>query len=129
MAVEAIDSPAIPLTVDVTPSARGLVAGDVMRLLTRRSDVRGAARAAAHLACLASTGTLVWLALPSWYLLVPAMLLHGTTIVTMFAPMHECVHRTAFASRRANLASGWVAGVIGFYNATFYRHFHAWHHR
>jgi fatty acid desaturase len=57
------------------------------------------------------------------------MLLHGITIVTMFAPMHECVHRTAFASRRANAAVGWVAGVLGFYNSTFYRHFHAWHHR
>jgi fatty acid desaturase len=23
----------------------------------------------------------------------------------------------------------WIAGVLSFYNATFYRHFHAWHHR
>jgi fatty acid desaturase len=57
------------------------------------------------------------------------MVLHGIVIVTMFAPMHECVHRTAFASRGANDTVGWVAGVLGFYNATYYRHFHAWHHR
>jgi fatty acid desaturase len=55
--------------------------------------------------------------------------LHGITIVTLFAPMHECVHRTAFASRRANVAVGWIAGVLSFYNSTFYWYFHSWHHR
>ena len=72
---------------------------------------------------------MVWLAEPVWLLLIPAMALHGVGIVTLFAPMHECVHRTAFASRAANVAVGWAAGVASFYNATFYRHFHAWHHR
>jgi fatty acid desaturase len=49
--------------------------------------------------------------------------------VTLFAPMHECVHRTAFASRAANDAIGWIAGVLSFYNSTYYRYFHVWHHR
>ena len=39
---------------------------------------------------------------PFWYFLIPAMALQGVAIVTLFAPMHECVHRTAFASRAAN---------------------------
>ena len=34
-----------------------------------------------------------------------------------------------FASRWANDLVGWVAGVLSIYNATYYRHFHAWHHR
>jgi fatty acid desaturase len=71
----------------------------------------------------------VWVALPFWYLLIPAMALHGVTIVTLFAPMHECVHRTAFASRAANEIVGWIAGVLSFYNSSFYWHFHSWHHR
>jgi fatty acid desaturase len=29
----------------------------------------------------------------------------------------------------ANEAVGWIAGVLSFYNSTFYRHYHAWHHR
>jgi hypothetical protein len=78
---------------------------------------------------MSATGLLVWLSLPYWYLLLPAMALHGVAIVRMFAPMHECVHRTAFASRLANDLVGWIAGVLSFYNSTFYRHFHAWHHR
>ena len=78
---------------------------------------------------MSATALLVWLCFPYWYLLIPAMTLHGVTIVTMFGPMHECVHRTAFASRTANDVVGWIAGVLSFYNATFYRYFHAWHHR
>src|SRR5437868_10796036 len=112
-----------------TPAARGLLGGPILAALSQRSDLRGAARLGVHLGCVAITGAAVWLALPVWSLLIPAMALHGVTIVTLFAPMHECVHRTAFASRRANDLVGWIAGVLSFYNATYYRHFHAWHHR
>jgi fatty acid desaturase len=130
MAVEATDfSSDPPITLDETPSARGLVGGAELRALAQRSDLRAATRCGIHVACLAMTGLIVWLALPFWFLLIPAMVLHGIVIVTTFAPMHECTHRTAFASRAANATVGWVAGVLGFYNATYYRYFHAWHHR
>jgi len=114
---------------EAAPAARNLVAPAVLASLSRRSDHRGARRLAAHAGCLAATGTLVWLALPFWPLLIPAMLLHGVVIVTLFAPMHEGVHRTAFASRRLNEIVAWLAGVLSFYNSTFYWHFHSWHHR
>jgi fatty acid desaturase len=112
-----------------TRTGRDLMGVVDLRVMGQRSDLQGALRFAIHLGCIATTGTLVWLVLPHWYLLVPAMLLHGTTLVTMFAPMHECTHRTAFASPRLNDAVGWIAGVLSFYNSTFYRYFHAWHHR
>jgi fatty acid desaturase len=129
MSVAAADTSQVPITASETPTARGLLGIVDLRVFGRRSDLRGTMRCAAHLACMTGTGGLVWLALPFWYLLVPAMFVHGVTIVTMFAPMHECVHRTAFASPAANDAVGWIAGVLGFYNSTYYRHFHAWHHR
>ncbi len=119
----------IPITVEETPSARGLLGIVDLRTIGQRSDLRGALQVAAHLLCVVATGTLVWLSLPFWFLLIPAMLLHGLTLVSMFAPMHECTHRTAFASPALNEAVGWVAGVVSFYNSTFYRYFHAWHHR
>jgi len=118
-----------PAILEETPSPRDLLGIVDLRTMGLRSDRRGAVRFAAHLGCIAATGCLVWLALPVWYLLIPAMALHGVALVTMFAPMHECVHRTAFASQRLNDAVGWVAGVLSVYNATFYRYFHAWHHR
>ena len=110
-------------------SARTLVSPTVLAGLSRRSDLRGTVQLVAHGACICVTGLLVWLTEPLWYLLIPAMALHGVTIVTLFAPMHECVHRTAFASRTANEIVAWIAGVLSFYNATFYWHFHSWHHR
>lgn len=114
---------------DTTEEPRVPLAGTDLGTLAGRSDLRGAMRLAAHLGCMAGTGLLVLLAQPVWYLLIPAMALHGFTIVTLFAPMHECVHRTAFASRGANVAVGWLAGVLSFYNSTFYWYFHSWHHR
>ena len=111
------------------PPPRNLVSGADLARLGGRSNRRGAMRLAAHGGCIAATGLLVWLAQPFWLLLIPAMALHGFTIVTLFAPMHECVHRTAFASHTANIIAGWTAGVLSFYNSTFYWYFHSWHHR
>ena len=48
----------------------------------------------------------------------------GFTLVTMFAAMHECVHRTAFRSQWLNNGVGWLAWLLSFYNSTFYRHYH-----
>jgi hypothetical protein len=56
------------------------------------------------------------------------MVLHGATIVTMFVPMPDACTRPPLP-HAANDLVGWIAGVLSFYNATFYRHFHAWHHR
>jgi fatty acid desaturase len=116
-------------TIEARPAPRHLVGGGDLQRLAGRSDLRGAVQLAAHGGCIGATGLLVWLAEPFWLLLIPAMALHGFTLVTLFAPMHECVHRTAFRSRRANVVVGWVAGVLSFYNSTFYWYFHSWHHR
>jgi fatty acid desaturase len=100
-----------------------------IRSLSQRSDLQGLLRFSAHLGVMGLTGVLVWCALPHWYLLVPAMILHGFTLVTMFAAMHECVHRTAFATPILNEIFGWLAGLLSFYNFTYYRNYHTWHHR
>jgi fatty acid desaturase len=112
-----------------TPTGRDLFGVVDLRTMALRSNLRGAIQFATHLGCVTATGVLVWRALPFWFALIPAMVLHGLTLVTMFAPMHECTHRTAFASPAANAVVGWIAGVLSFYNSTFYRYFHAWHHR
>lgn len=102
-----------------------------LRQLSVRSDWHGLLRIAGHFAYLGVTGYLIYLAWAqqNYWLLVPAMLLHGFGIVTMFAPMHECVHRTAFSTPRLNEIFGWIAGALAFYNFTFYRCYHTWHHR
>ena len=93
---------------------RPFLEGTELQQISQRSDLRGAMQLGAHIACIAATTLLVWFALPFWYLMVPAMAVHGVAIVTLFAPMHECVHRAVFASRTANVIVGWIAGVLSF---------------
>jgi fatty acid desaturase len=98
-----------------------------MMHLSGRSDAKGLARLAIHLALLLCTGTLVALAEGIW--LIPAMLLLGLVQVALFAPLHETVHLTAFANRRLNMAVGWLAGAPSLFNWHFYQAFHLAHHR
>ncbi len=48
---------------------------------------------------------------------------------TLFAPFHECTHRTAFRSRRLNAIGTWLSGIPFGMSPTAYRIFHYAHHR
>jgi len=109
-----------------TLSDRVLSAAE-LRALQTRSDARGAAHLAIHLALLAGTGWLV--AIASEWTLLPAMLALGLVQVALFAPAHETMHQTAFASRRANTIVGWLVSCPSLLNAQFYTCFHLAHHR
>jgi fatty acid desaturase len=95
--------------------------------LNERSDRKGWQQLTAHLAIMAASGT-IWTVEPGWIAL-PALVVYGFSLASMFATVHECVHRTAFASQRVNDSVAWLAGVLSFYNSTFYRRYHKWHHR
>ena len=82
---------------------------------------------AGHLATLAATGWLVHLSLGTWWLPL-AWLVHGTVLVHLFAPLHECTHQTAFASRRLNDAVAWFCGLAIVLSPTFFRYEHRAHH-
>jgi fatty acid desaturase len=108
------------------------LSNDELKRLQRRSDARGLGRLAGHLAAISGSGFLyAWSIERGSHPLVvlPLAVVLGFTLVTMFAAMHEAVHRTAFKSRWLNDAVGWFAGLLSFYNSTFYRYYHGWHHR
>lgn len=96
--------------------------------LYARSDAQGTARTLAHLALLAAGAALIHAARGQWWL-PAALLLQGLFVVSLFAAMHECVHGSAFRTRRLNDVVAWLAGLGILYNATYYRHFHFAHHR
>ena len=98
-----------------------------LRALSGRSDRAGARRVAIHVALLVASGWLLAIA-PGWWAL-PAMLPFGLVQVALFAPAHETMHNTAFASRRANAVVGWLAACPSLLNAQFYACFHLAHHR
>ena len=108
------------------PAASVLTKGQLQEL-SRRSDLSGAVRTGVHVALLIGTGALV--AEARGWLLLPAMLLLGLVQAALFAPIHETMHRTAFASRRANTVVGWLAACPSLLNWDFYTAFHLAHHR
>ena len=98
-----------------------------MMHLGTRSNARGAARAAIHLALLLGSAALIAGASGIW--LLPAMLAMGIVQAALFAPFHETAHYTAFRARRANAVIGWIAGLPGLHNWHFYQQFHLAHHK
>lgn len=98
-----------------------------LRALQGRSDLRGGVRLGFHFALLAATGWLV--ALASGWMLLPAMIALGLVQAALFAPAHETMHQTAFASRRTNAVVGWLAACPSLLNWHFYTAFHLAHHR
>lgn len=100
---------------------------DALRDLQARSDVRGTVRLAVHVACLIAAGW--WVATATGWLTLPAVFVLGLVQVALFAPAHETMHQTAFASRRANAVAGWLTSAPSLLNAQFYTAFHLAHHR
>jgi fatty acid desaturase len=99
-----------------------------LRTLAGRSDIAGWLQLLGHVTALGLTGTLVLAVIGSPWLL-PAMALHGIVLVFLFAPLHETIHRTAFASRRANNAVAFLVGLPLVLPPAWFRAFHFTHHR
>ncbi|BBK32198.1 fatty acid desaturase [Stella humosa] len=113
---------------DTAMSAGRVLAPQELKALSRRSNRHGILQFAIHLALIGLAAALVTAARGHW-LVLPAMVLLGWVLVALFAPVHECVHYTAFRSRRLNDWVGWVAAVPSLVDFHFYKHFHYAHHR
>jgi fatty acid desaturase len=98
------------------------------RTPTGRTNRHAAALLGAHTALLVATSAWVWRAIGSWWM-VPAVVVDGIVMAHLFALVHECSHRTAFRSRRANLVVGWLCGVIVGLPPRYFRLEHTAHHR
>lgn len=109
------------------PATARLLTGADLRALSQRSDLRGTLQITRHVLLIIGAGWLVAIASPLW--LLPAMLLLGILQSSLFAPIHETMHLTAFRSRRANAVVGWLAAAPSLLNWHFYAAFHLAHHR
>jgi len=99
-----------------------------LRPLLVRTNRHAAALLALHAALLLAASTWVWTAVGSWWV-VPATVVDGVVMAHLFALLHECSHRSAFRSRRANQIVGWIAGVIVGLPPRYFRLEHTAHHR
>lgn len=106
----------------------GAIERDVVRALARRSDARGLVQLGLHLACLFATGATVWASRGHPWLVV-ALVLHGIVLSFLFCALHECIHRTAFATRALNDGVAWICGALLVLPPEYFRQFHFAHHR
>jgi fatty acid desaturase len=104
-----------------------------LSVLNARSNFKGTLQLVGHLAVMAVSGYLWGVNMmhlsDRWFIAIPALVLYGFSFAIMFAPLHEASHRTVFTNNQANDALCWFAGLLSFYNSTFYRLYHKWHHR
>lgn len=106
------------------------LSSEVLKALNTRSTLKGLFQLFAHFAILGISGYLWGTNLGhNWAIAIPAVIVYGFGFAAMFAPMHECSHRTAFENNLLNDVVCWIAGVLSFYNGAFYRRYHKWHHR
>lgn len=98
-----------------------------LKALRRRSNGPGLVYLAVHLCALLAGGLLIHFSLGTWAV-APAMFIHGTVIVLLFAPLHECSHFTAFRSRWLNYAVGLFAAAVTLRPFFYFKWRHAEHH-
>jgi fatty acid desaturase len=113
---------------DKQHNPRQILSVQELSVLNDRSNWKGLVQLALHLTVMGCSGYLWATNFGNWLLAIPALVIYGFSIASMFAPMHECVHRTVFANNRLNKAVAWCAGLLSFYNSTFFRYYHKWHH-
>jgi len=98
-----------------------------LKRLARRNNHSGLGFLAFHFSLIAGSGWLVYLSLGTWWIF-PAIFLHGALLATLFAPLHETSHGTAFRSVWLNEAVLWLCGLIYIFPPTWFRYHHAFHH-
>ena len=108
--------------------APGRLSDDSLTALVERSDRKGLVHLALHVLTIAAAGAIYASAFDTAWMF-PAAWLYGTTLVFLFAPLHETVHYTAFRSRRLNRAVSSVCGWILVLPPRYFRAFHLEHHR
>jgi fatty acid desaturase len=110
--------------------SRSVLMPAALRQLNTRSTSKGLIRLASHLLILGISGYFWGTSFGrNWAIALPALIIYGYSFAAMFAPLHECSHRTAFENNTLNDFVCWFAGVLSFYNGAFYRRYHKWHHR
>ncbi len=103
----------------------------VLKALSQRSDARGLVQVIGHFGLIGLLGFGAWQVhgVWGWAAAVPMQFLLGIALVFLFAPAHECIHRTAFATRWLNDVVAALAGWVLILPPQYFRAFHLHHHR
>src|SRR3954471_19900323 len=103
----------------------------MLRELSGRSNLRGAAQSLSHYGLVVLVGALIWRVASRHGVLwaLPLMAVQGYLVAFLFMAVHETAHKTAFKSRGLNLVVGYLSGFIIGLPYEYYCLFHWYHHR
>jgi len=103
----------------------------MLRELSVRSNLRGAAQSLGHYGMIVLVGALIWMVSSRHGLLwaLPLVVLQGYLVAFLFMAVHETAHKTAFKSRGFNLVVGNLSAFIIGLPYEYYCLFHWDHHR
>lgn len=108
---------------------RPLLERDTLRALQQRTNGPSAVRLTLHLGAILGTALLLIFWSPSFWISLGLMVALSWMLSGVFAPFHECVHRTAFTSRALNALGAWPTGILFGMAPATYHAFHFEHHR
>lgn len=109
--------------------SRSLIPLERLRALQQRDDARSAARLAVHFGAFAVLIVLVTVNATHPLTAFTLSVMLAWVWSGLFAPFHECTHRTAFLSRRGNIIGAWLTAIPFMMGPSVYRTFHFEHHR
>jgi fatty acid desaturase len=100
-----------------------------LRALNQSSDLWAALQVTGHLGLIACTTTLAWLVQDRWWLLLPALFLHGTVYVFLLNATHELSHGSVFRTRVLNRFFLRLFCFFGWRSHILFWASHAEHHK
>lgn len=99
---------------------------ETRRALLQTSDMAGLGHLAWHWGLIVLFGVLIATGAPGWQIL---MIVQGVLIVFCFTLLHECVHRTPFATGWLNALVFHICSFLLALPPEWFRYFHFAHHR
>lgn len=112
---------------DWVPIGTDVVGRKELKQYMTRNNSTGLLHFAMHIGAIIAVGALLWSTEFSWWT-IPAMFLQGAMIAFLFAPMHECVHSSAFKIRRLNTIIGRICAAIILRPFLYLKYRHMAHH-
>ena len=114
----------------IAPGAAKFVAAKTLKVLSVRSDAKGAAQTGSFLIAIGvTTTTIIMIPASAILALVPVLLIHGVLLNCLYAGQHEMSHWTAFRTRRLNDVFGHLFGLVTLNPFLTDRWMHFAHHR
>jgi fatty acid desaturase len=105
----------------------------LLSLHKRKSDSQGLANLSIHCVALAACAGAIEGTIPtdgwSGFGAFVSTLITGVLLTFLFCPLHECLHYTAFKTRRLNDMVGSVIGLLLLLPPHYFRLFHWEHHK